>query len=120
MTAEADTMFAVIGEAELAQTDTIFKADWSPVLPAPIANPPPSHPEHRRWGKPSHVWTYRDAAGVLLFQVYRFDPAGRPKEILPFTYGRLNDREGWHWKAPKEPRPLYGLDRLTLLPNAPV
>jgi hypothetical protein len=63
---------------------------------------------HRRHGAPAATWHYRDATGALLFAVCRFDPPGARKEILPLSCGA----EGWRWKAPPEPRPLYGLDRL--------
>lgn len=84
----------------------------APILPAPLALPEAI--QHRRHGAPSMVWRYRDAAGALLFAVCRFDPPGRRKEVLPYTCGA----EGWHWKAPPEPRPLYGLDRLATRPDA--
>jgi hypothetical protein len=32
----------------------------------------------------------------------------------------VQDRTGWHFKAPPWPGPLYGLDRLAAQPDAPV
>lgn len=87
---------------------------WAPILPAP--HPLPEAVRHRRHGTPAATWHYRDAAGALLFAVCRFDPPGARKEILPLSCGA----EGWRWKAPPEPRPLYGLDRLAARPAAPV
>ncbi len=87
---------------------------WAPILPAP--HPLPEAMRHRRHGTPAATWHYRDAAGALLFVVCRFDPPGARKEILPLSCGA----EGWRWKAPPEPRPLYGLDRLAARPAAPV
>jgi len=85
-----------------------------PILPAP--HPLPVTMRHRRHGAPAATWHYRDAAGSLLFVVCRFDPPGARKEIVPLSCGA----EGWRWKAPPEPRPLYGLDRLAARPAAPV
>jgi putative DNA primase/helicase len=90
-----------------------------PVCPVPDAAPPPSfrHPSH---GEPTEVWTYRDASRRVLGYVARFDtPEG--KQILPRSWCRLPEGgHGWCWRALPEPRPLYGLDRLALRPNAPV
>jgi hypothetical protein len=72
--------------------------------------------EHNRHGAPSVVWRYLDAAGALLFAVARFDKPDGGKEVLPYCCGP----EGWRWKAPPDPSPLYGLDRLAARPGAPV
>jgi putative DNA primase/helicase len=48
--------------------------------------------------------------------VHRFDPPGGRKQFSP----QIWTPDGWKWKAPPEPRPLYGLDRLAGRPNAPV
>jgi putative DNA primase/helicase len=42
------------------------------------------------------------------------------KQFVPITYGELNGVRGWHKKAPDPPRPLYGLNKLTAMPNARV
>ena len=91
--------------------------DFAALLPAP--SPLPGTIRHRRLGVPSQVWRYQDATGALLFVVCRFD-AERGKEVLPFTFGTLHGRRGWHWRAPPAPRPLYALDRLAARPDAPV
>ncbi len=90
------------------------KADFVPILPAPL--PLPEAIRHGRHGGPSQTWRYLDAAGNLLFAVCRFDPVGRKKVVLPYTCGAV----GWQWQAPPAPRPLYGLDRLAERPDAPV
>ncbi|RVT97654.1 hypothetical protein EOD42_07495 [Rhodovarius crocodyli] len=93
---------------------------YAPELPAepagPAAQPPPDNIRHRRHGTPAATWRYRDHDGALLFAVCRFDLADGGKEVLPLTCGS----EGWRWKAPADPRPLYGLDRLAARPHAPV
>ena len=123
MMTDADTMFAPLDAdaepvASNCPTGNLQDGEWQPKLPAPV--PPPSHPEHPKHGRPSGIWTYRDAAGEVLFLMCRFDKSEGAKEFSPLTYGTLAGRTGWHWKAPPAPRPLYGLDRLAKRPNAPV
>jgi hypothetical protein len=118
-----DTMFAPLADAELAPPGDSGKhteSVWRPLLPAPVDCPPPHHPEHHYHGRASGVWTYRGTGGAVLFLACRFDKPDGEKEILPLTYGTLNCRDAWHWKAPTDPRPLYGLDRLAQRPEAPV
>lgn len=94
---------------------------WEPVTPAPAdaVEPPKAHP-HR--GVPEHVWTYRDGAGAMLGFVYRFVTSDGGKEVLPLVWARhaTSGRCEWRWMQWSEPRPLYGLDRLALRPDAPV
>ncbi|HYQ90983.1 MAG TPA: phage/plasmid primase, P4 family [Candidatus Competibacteraceae bacterium] len=92
------------------------KQTWAPVTPVPAGAPPApaTHPKH---GLPSAVWTYRDAAERVLFQVYRFDlPNG--KQLLPLTYCRNPARQyAWRWQGVEAPRPLYNLHWLAARPN---
>ena len=91
--------------------------DFAAVLPAPATLPVSIR--HKRRGAPASVWRYHDATGALLFAVCRFETADG-KEVLPYTFGRQGAREGWHWRAPPAPRPLFGLDALAARPNSPV
>ena len=76
---------------------------------------------HYKLGKPPATWCYADATGAPLFHVARFDQPGGAKEVLPHTWCRATDgTEGWQWRSPPEPRPLYGLDRLAARPSDPV
>jgi len=86
----------------------------APIHVAPIPDDAPEPPKtHFRHGRPSKTWTYRDAEGRPLFQVYRFDPAGSKKEVLPVTLWRkAQGATEWQFKGFPDPRPLYGLDRL--------
>lgn len=102
--------------------------EWQPMPPSD-ATAAPARLRHPKHGSPSRVWSYRSATGALLFLVVRFDRKEGGKEVLPCCHGRRvwtdqrgkrQDRIGWHWKAPAEPRALYGLDRLAARPNAPV
>jgi hypothetical protein len=84
------------------------------IMPAP--RPLPATIRHPCLGEPSAKWCYRDAAGALPFAVCRFDPPGERKQILPLTCGA----DGWRWRAPPTPRPLYGLPDLAARPHDPV
>ena len=89
------------------------------VAEMPAGAPLPGKIRHIRHGEASKVWQYRDAAGALLFAVARFETKAG-KEVLPYTFGTMKGRRGWHWKAPPQPRPLFGLDALASRPDAPV
>ena len=66
------------------------------------------------------MWTYRDAAERVLFQVCRFDlPNG--KQFLPLSYCRNSHGQcAWRWQGPEAPRPLYNLHLLAARPNEQV
>jgi hypothetical protein len=94
---------------------------WLRLLWAESSDAPPVPDAHPGLGKPSCRWPYRDAAGRLLFEVWRFDPVGKRKIFLPLSLWR--DASGalrWLWKSVPAPRPLYGLDRLAAMADAPV
>ncbi|MBP0466209.1 DUF927 domain-containing protein [Roseomonas sp. PWR1] len=92
--------------------------DWKPELPAP--EEPPAVPRHPARGTPAATWIYRDAEGRPLFMVARFNPPGRRKEIVPYSYGTKDGRRGWHWQGPPSPSALYRLPDLAARPAAPV
>lgn len=105
--------------ADFIGTAPITEAKPAPTKPAPKAMK--SRPEkHLGLGKPSAQWEYRSADGNLICVVCRFEITnsdGEPdKTYRPLTV----TPEGWYWRAPPEPRPLYGLDRLAARPNAEV
>lgn len=97
----------------------------------PIYPPPPeagkacpySFPQ---FGKATQYWDYKNAAGVLLMRVCRFDrttsSGERAKEYRPVVYGKGKakniDRTGWHFRQLPDSRPLYGLDIFASLPAA--
>jgi putative DNA primase/helicase len=89
------------------------------VVPVPpMAPAPPSHLP--KFGKPSAVWPYYDAAGGLLGYVHRYDASDgkqfRPLTLWQSTAGVLK----WNFKSWPEARPLYGLQQLAERPAAPV
>ena len=91
----------------------------TPITPVP-ANAAPVRFTHPKYGEPTAMWEYRDGAGRLLGYAVRFDCQGR-KQILPRTWCRHEDgSERWTWKSFSAPRPLYGQDRLSARPKAPV
>jgi uncharacterized protein (DUF927 family) len=95
-------------------------AEW--VSPAPYDAPrlPAGHMRH---GKPSQVWTYRDAGGRVLFHHCRFDPPAQRKQFSPLTLWRdPSGRLYWAWKWPPAGAvlPLYGLPLLAEKSAAPV
>ncbi|SBW05786.1 conserved hypothetical protein [uncultured delta proteobacterium] len=102
-----------------AALPTSAPATFAPVLPVPQSapEPPRHHPQH---GQASQMWRYEDAQGRALAYAVRFDLKDG-KAVLPLCYGQYgNNRPQWAWKALPEPRPLYGLPKLTAMPDAPV
>jgi len=90
------------------------------VMPIPV-DAPPAPMMHPRHGQPAGRWAYVDAAGVVCFYHDRYEPAGERKQFARLSLWRMGSgRLVWKWKAPSEPRPLLGLDRLAALPEAVV
>jgi putative DNA primase/helicase len=119
-----DAMFAPLsgaGRRRKTMAPAAAADPWRSILPVPD-DAPPGPPQHRRRGKPSRYWTYRDAAGNLLGYVLRYDLSDGTKAFIPATYCQ-NPATGareWRFKGFPTPRPLYGLDRLAQRPTAPV
>ena len=84
-----------------------------PITPEAMASRPR---QHAKLGKPTAEWIYPNADGRPLLIQRRFDPPQERKVFIPQTFWA----DGWKDKAPPEPRPLYGLDRLADRPEAPV
>lgn len=103
------------------------------MLPCPDPVPAPARFRIGDLPNPAGLWIYRTAEGMPVVAVARYDGTaadGTPtKDVRPWTYGRrvwtdrngkAHDRIDWHCKAPPTLRPLYGLDRLAVRPDAPV
>ena len=88
---------------------------WNPIVPVPD-DAPERHQAHPVRGKPDKVWTYRGLSGELLGYVFRFVTSDGGKEILPLTWCKhsVSGRQEWRWMQWAVPRPLYGLERLTV------
>ena len=107
------------------------------IVPVPVnAPPPPDH--HFQLGQMTKRWTYRNAAGELVFYVCRFDPnptwklnfANAPKgkvekpdhkSFRPLSYRQYEDgTTRWSWVAPSSGLPLYNAEKLANSPAAKV
>ena len=91
---------------------------WAPIVP-----PPPNavKPADREFAGFDAIYDYRAADDRLLFYVRRREARdGQRKLFVPLTYGSIGGKIGWHSKAPGSPRPLYGLNRLSTMPDATV
>ncbi|EIC23787.1 DUF927 domain-containing protein [Thiorhodovibrio frisius] len=87
------------------------KATMSPIPESALAARQRAHHTH---GEPSAEWCYRSPDGQPLAFVQRFDLNGERKQFSPQSW----NGSSWIRKAPPEPRPLYGLDRLAAKPEA--
>lgn len=102
-----------------AKTRGRGEGEGSIVMPVPEDAPRPNYERLLGW-PPTEMHVYLDAEAQPLFLVARRDHQGS-KDIRPLTLWRLADgTTAWKLRAPPEPRPLYGLDRLAARPDAPV
>jgi putative DNA primase/helicase len=101
------------GTGEPPRLSDTIDTEWQPILPAPL--PLPERIRHRRLGQPVAMWAYLSRDRRTLFYTARFVTA-QGKEVLPYCCGA----DGWQFKAPPYPRPLYGLPGLAERPDAPV
>jgi hypothetical protein len=119
-----DRVFSPLSTDELASAERLTNGAGqhsiaAPIIPTPQNAAPPRF-RHVRLGEASATWRYRDPAGETLGFVARFDPVGERKQFFPLTYWHDERGIGWRWKSWPTPRPLYGLDKLAMRPNAPV
>jgi hypothetical protein len=91
------------------------RSTWRPLLPVG-----PGVPDYRtQWGHyargvPTRHWEYLDQAGALLGVICRFETSDGGKEILPLSWCEdARGRRQWRYVAFPDPRPLYGLHRLS-------
>jgi uncharacterized protein (DUF927 family) len=116
--AEADAPFAPLEPDEIVPVSAPA-SDGELVLPVP-ADAPPMPETHFALGQPSARWSYHDAAGAVLFEVWRFKKSDGGKEFRPVTLWRETQGLRWCWKSVPAPRPLYNLHELAARPDAPV
>jgi putative DNA primase/helicase len=110
------------------------KTDWQPKIasarPAPkperITSKPPADAGSpsfalRTYGEPQLIFPLRDRDGAILGYECRYAGDDK-KEIRMWTWGARGDDEPPSWGCGhfNAPRPLYGLERLTEKPEAPV
>ncbi|SFL81642.1 Uncharcterized protein, DUF927 family [Nitrosomonas nitrosa] len=107
-------------ESNSAQPDKDSANDgWDCVMPIPDDAPPP--PEaHSKHGKYDQRYPYLNTDGRVNYYHDRWEPkeAGGKKQFAPLTLWRKDGRFKWQFKAPPEPRPLYGLPSLVQYPDA--
>lgn len=91
---------------------------WRCVMPVPDGAPKPSD-SHSRHGKPSVRYPYLNIDGRLNFYHDRYEkPDGEKKQFSPLTLWQKGKALKWQFKAPPDPRPLYGLPGLVTYPDA--
>jgi hypothetical protein len=122
-----DDRFRPISDDENEQADggpaggSAKDDEWDLIVPIPDAVPAPGM---RHWilGDPVAVWVYRDKNHDRLCFVGRYNKADGEKEFWPRTWrkNRETGKEEWRWKNVPDPRPLYGLELVAQLRNAPV
>lgn len=94
---------------------------WQCVMPVPNDAPKPPA-AHSRHGKPSQRYPYCDLNGWVNFYHDRYEPKQpeERKQFSPLTLWQKGKIFKWQFKAPAEPRPLYGLPGLLKYSNATV
>jgi putative DNA primase/helicase len=109
----------ILIELDSQVASSVQRPAASPAKPQDVI--PELSPSLSHYGLPVHVFTYRDAAGLPIAAVCRYEVAGG-KQFRQFTLRRRADdgRLFWDPHAPDAPRPLYGLDLLAARPEASV
>ena len=102
-----------MGREELCHVVVEESEPRGPAAAKPASIEPPT--EHPTLGKPSATWTYTDAAGAEIMQVWRFDPDDG-KEFRPLHF----DGKAWQWSDPPGDLPLYRLADIAARPDEPV
>ena len=116
---------AKLGAPETRWTPTARITQEAAPRPDRVTSKPPADAgvpdmQMRSLGDPSRTWCYRDADGMPLGYIARYE-TGAGKEIRAFTWGaRGEEKPAWACAQWSKPRPLYGLDRLAASPAAPV
>ncbi len=92
---------------------------WQCVMPIPenAPKPPPAHLKH---GVPTRRYSYFAEDGQVNFFQWRFEPKkpDQRKQFSPVSLWQKGNKLEWRFKAPPEPRPLYGLPSLLRYPDA--
>lgn len=67
-------------------------------------------------------WAYRNASGLLIGYITRFNLAWGGKEVIPQTLctNASTGEIAWRWQSFSKPRPIYGLELLAANPKAQV
>lgn len=102
------------------QEPELVPATWKAVTP-----PRDSRPDSlwlNSHGDPVASWEYKDAEGITIGIIARYEDANGDKTYRPWTYGSMSNNVSPKWEAKiwHAPRPMYGLDRLAAKPDAKV
>ncbi|WP_433886202.1 DUF927 domain-containing protein [Pseudomonas vranovensis] len=124
----ADLLHVSAGAAQSKPAPSQSKApEWIAIQPIPVEAMNKCPAKHRQHGAPSKVWIYRDAQGLPLMALYRFDLGpdedGKPRKVFaPLTWCQRADGQTtqWRWQGLPDPRPLLHLDELSQRLDAPV
>jgi len=93
-------------------------SEWQPMVPPPKGVAPPPDAQLSDFDV---VYEYKDLQDRVTHYVGRVEArVGRKKVFIPVTYGSLDGKPGWHRRGTANPKPLYGLNRLSAFPEAPV
>ncbi|GJL76082.1 DUF927 domain-containing protein [Nitrosomonas sp.] len=85
---------------------------WQCIMPVPDNAPKPPE-EHSRHGRPSIRYPYIDKDGRVNFYHDRYEKGSEEKkQFSPLTLWQKGAVYKWQFKAPPDPRPLYGLPGL--------
>lgn len=123
--------YGIVDNAETreraAKVTQLQQPTYKPVMPVPADVPQEPNLawqkgfKHPQFGKPSHVWTYRDSEGRLLFYIARYTDDEGKKQVMPWSWGKhpTKDNIGWQMRGitGNAKRPLYGLDKLAQYPE---
>ena len=98
----------------------VTKVDGTQLYPVPV-DAPAVPDSFNKLGKPSQVYTYKNAEGRTNGYILRFDEPGGGKQIRPLTLWRdKNNVVKWQSQGFPKPHPLYNLDELAIQPDAAV
>lgn len=114
-----DSPFQPLGSSRRNAEAARVKPSRQIIVPVP-PNAPQAPGRHPKLGKPSTIWTYRNADGATLGFVCRFEEEDGGKSFRPLCLFSEAEKLCWRWEAWPVPRPLYGINRLAEHPGAPV
>ncbi len=110
-----------LGFQETAPSATPTRKPKHPAFPRVVTPVPVDAPSLPIQRNEEGRWEWRNSAGLLLKVTVRTSEPAQGKILRPFTWCELAPvRFGWKSLDLLEPRPLFGLDRLALRPDAPV
>lgn len=113
-----------------ARARVVEDPEWVPVTPVPAGiKQRPMNVFNRRgkdgnWERMTEDsrYSYLDSEGRLLGYVCRFNLPNEGKETVPQTFceNTKTGEHSWRWLSFSKPRPMYGLHKLALYPDAQV